>query len=386
MTMRAKWVPKSIVDEDVADFMGAAAAAKKAGKTTFEFGGKKYKVTMSKDTADEIEEKLEKDSDDPCWKGYVQVGMKKKDGKEVPNCVPKESVNEAVQSDLDKNKPIVVKGVKGTASKKFTKKFKNMAAYDKWMDSEGDDVEIYRVMNEEMLEENTAAMADQKRQKAAELAAKWGVVAKQRMIDKAINAVKKEADLVGDRESAESIAFRIAKEYSNLGFSSKQLASAYRKKFGVKEDVNEDTDTPILVSFHDAVSKRKWLRDQGMKPGDSAILRNDKADLLLKGDQRPYVKKKDWGNLIYQVKDMKESLEVGTPELKANYVGKTPGERSNHEPEGIADHESGNGKDVIEVHGKATEVAVDANKSIAKTFAGYVQGIRQSTAGIKGKA
>jgi len=25
----------------------------------------------------------------PCWKGYKQVGMKMKDGKEVPNCVPK---------------------------------------------------------------------------------------------------------------------------------------------------------------------------------------------------------------------------------------------------------------------------------------------------------
>ena len=27
---------------------------------------------------------------DPCWKGYKQVGMKKKNGKEVPNCVPEE--------------------------------------------------------------------------------------------------------------------------------------------------------------------------------------------------------------------------------------------------------------------------------------------------------
>ena len=26
----------------------------------------------------------------PCWKGYRQLGMKKKNGKEVPNCVPKE--------------------------------------------------------------------------------------------------------------------------------------------------------------------------------------------------------------------------------------------------------------------------------------------------------
>jgi hypothetical protein len=32
---------------------------------------------------------LEKDSDDPCWDGYVQVGMKKgDDGSMVPNCVP----------------------------------------------------------------------------------------------------------------------------------------------------------------------------------------------------------------------------------------------------------------------------------------------------------
>ena len=27
--------------------------------------------------------------DDPCWKDYEQIGMKKKNGKKVPNCVPK---------------------------------------------------------------------------------------------------------------------------------------------------------------------------------------------------------------------------------------------------------------------------------------------------------
>ena len=25
---------------------------------------------------------------DPCWKGYEQAGMKEKDGKQVPNCIP----------------------------------------------------------------------------------------------------------------------------------------------------------------------------------------------------------------------------------------------------------------------------------------------------------
>jgi flagellar biosynthesis chaperone FliJ len=30
--------------------------------------------------------------DSPCWKGYKQVGMKDKGGRQVPNCVPNESV------------------------------------------------------------------------------------------------------------------------------------------------------------------------------------------------------------------------------------------------------------------------------------------------------
>jgi hypothetical protein len=32
---------------------------------------------------------------DPCWKGYKQVGMKDKNGREVPNCVPEGVVKEA---------------------------------------------------------------------------------------------------------------------------------------------------------------------------------------------------------------------------------------------------------------------------------------------------
>jgi hypothetical protein len=36
--------------------------------------------------------KIEKDDDDPCWDSHVQLGTKKKNGKEVPNCVPKEEV------------------------------------------------------------------------------------------------------------------------------------------------------------------------------------------------------------------------------------------------------------------------------------------------------
>ncbi len=30
------------------------------------------------------------DLKEPCWEGYIQVGMKEKDGRMVPNCVPED--------------------------------------------------------------------------------------------------------------------------------------------------------------------------------------------------------------------------------------------------------------------------------------------------------
>jgi hypothetical protein len=47
------------------------------------------------------------DEEDPCWKGYTQVGMKKKNGKEVPNCVPSKGVPKAKGY---KNEEIEVEG------------------------------------------------------------------------------------------------------------------------------------------------------------------------------------------------------------------------------------------------------------------------------------
>jgi hypothetical protein len=44
------------------------------------------------------------EADGPCWKGYQQIGMKDKDGRQVPNCVP---VNEDINSDNDVNYGLV---------------------------------------------------------------------------------------------------------------------------------------------------------------------------------------------------------------------------------------------------------------------------------------
>lgn len=55
-------------------------------------GEKGYPKTLDIESKENIEEK---DKDDPCWVGYKQVGMKKKNGKEVPNCVPEETIKES---------------------------------------------------------------------------------------------------------------------------------------------------------------------------------------------------------------------------------------------------------------------------------------------------
>lgn len=61
----------------------------------------------------------------------------------------KELLEQKIEKGLNKNAKIVVKGVKGMNSKKFIKKFKNMAAYEKWSDSDAaDDFEVYEVSNE----------------------------------------------------------------------------------------------------------------------------------------------------------------------------------------------------------------------------------------------
>lgn len=43
---------------------------------------------------------LTEKSKDPCWDNYEMIGTKKKDGKTVPNCVPKEEV-ELEDAEID---------------------------------------------------------------------------------------------------------------------------------------------------------------------------------------------------------------------------------------------------------------------------------------------
>ena len=82
------------------DYMSARKSMEKADKTFSKSwkrreGMAKAVDRLSKESVNEGQNPQVKGGD-PCWKGYEMVGMKKKGGKEVPNCVPvKEQVSDA---------------------------------------------------------------------------------------------------------------------------------------------------------------------------------------------------------------------------------------------------------------------------------------------------
>ena len=80
--------------------MVVTAADKKANTPAY----KKFKAGHpSYKAAPHLDEAKKMKGEDPCWKGYEMVGTKKKGGKEVPNCVPKEEykLDEKITANTD---------------------------------------------------------------------------------------------------------------------------------------------------------------------------------------------------------------------------------------------------------------------------------------------
>ena len=82
----------------------------------------KRKSRMKKEEFQSIEEKKNGGDNDPCWDSHKQVGMKKKGGRMVPNCVPKEEtelqeldIKGAVTGALNKGSQFMKKNPVGRA-------------------------------------------------------------------------------------------------------------------------------------------------------------------------------------------------------------------------------------------------------------------------------
>ena len=74
-------------------------------------------------TYDDLGEAKNGGDNDPCWDTHKQVGMKKKGGKMVPNCVPKEEVVKEEESDRLKDQRMERGGVDGNTNYRKAPKF-----------------------------------------------------------------------------------------------------------------------------------------------------------------------------------------------------------------------------------------------------------------------
>jgi hypothetical protein len=61
-----------------------------------------YKNVTRSESVENVDEGLE----DACWKGYEAIGMKMKNGKKVPNCVPKEEAQNEAMAKVSVTRPI----------------------------------------------------------------------------------------------------------------------------------------------------------------------------------------------------------------------------------------------------------------------------------------
>ena len=66
-----------------------AGDSKACGTISYLLWGGKAGLNWSRGKLRELGE-LDLNDDDPCQSGYEQIGMKDKDGRKVPNCVPKQ--------------------------------------------------------------------------------------------------------------------------------------------------------------------------------------------------------------------------------------------------------------------------------------------------------
>lgn len=96
-------IPEEILDDDVADFIGAASKAAAAGKKKFKFGDKEYPVTIKKSTADKISKKMDEavkkeeegEEDAPSDDKKAKEKKDEKNGKKEPIEIDPEIKEEA---------------------------------------------------------------------------------------------------------------------------------------------------------------------------------------------------------------------------------------------------------------------------------------------------
>jgi hypothetical protein len=165
----------------------------------------------------------------PCWKGYEMVGMKMKDGKEVPNCVPKNEVKENVSVKKDRrgnDTDILIVKLDG-------KEYEVAFSADGWKDAYGiafPNEDSYRMLNKD--------------KKAKEV---WNKM--KPMVDKYL---KTKNEVVEASATGEWVTFLSTNKGKKL---LKTFKSATPAKTWLKKNADKFLEKDVTVG---AMTKQKW--------------------------------------------------------------------------------------------------------------------------------
>ena len=202
----------------------------------FHKGEKKNKqgIKFAKYAANKMEE-----DKDPCWKGYEMVGMKKKGGRKVPNCVPvkEEQIDELSKEKIKHYQDTVRKNVWSTPHKKLENRQRGMELSFKRLAKE--ETQIDELKQATLKAYKSAAKAD--RNVSKEVVRKG--LDTEGKFKHAIKKRKKGLERVSDRleEKAppgakfERMVKHIKKGYSKDGLTAKEKSIAYATAWKAKK-------------------------------------------------------------------------------------------------------------------------------------------------------
>jgi hypothetical protein len=255
-TERAAWVPESILDDDVSHFMGAAAAAKKAGKSHFDFGGKKYKVTMKHDTAKKVDESADAISEATFATDidYNEEDDIKKVAKRFGVKVGFVNIGGATEMQMtgDKNKIMkALKALEFTDQEIKNAYFKESAECPTCRDGE---CQCDQPVEEAKVDEVSYKTAMKSYQKAM--------------------GQSKDADTTGDKETGDKKFDQAVKfgRYANKKFQSsrnkKKLVGTLTKEETVEEffELTERVEKIACLQCDEVSTKKAWEKNNGFCP------------------------------------------------------------------------------------------------------------------------
>jgi len=277
---------------------------------------------------EDMEEEKKMKGKDPCWKGYEMVGTKKKNGKEVPNCVPKEEteVKEAKEYFLT---GLDYKGTKHTYKRrgpkmtdpivvyidgKEWKTFKSMPMakketlnYIKGMKEEAEQTDEAKNYNAEIRRQKN--IASKQRGKMSKATSRADMVA---AMNRHMKAKKNQKSLTRAQAHMEEVQLSEKYEVVNvktINDSGEDKAISYGRRKGYK-DAGVIGDSPIkaMVLFHLKPADKKDLKGANIKAGEQVFRYATRS--TVSGDIFPLIKVNLSKGMVYYLTQESSSGDI----------------------------------------------------------------------------